>query len=71
MLKPNRVLCMIVLIAGYQLVTVIRHFWLTQATSEPGLSRVAAPETAITADHTVDSFVFTLFGTASTPPPQG
>ncbi|HFV2354741.1 TPA: type II secretion system protein GspC, partial [Escherichia coli] len=52
MLKPNRVLCMIVLIAGYQLVTVIRHFWLTQVTSEPGLSRVAAPETAITGDHT-------------------
>ncbi|EMH3736778.1 type II secretion system protein GspC, partial [Escherichia coli] len=65
MLTPNRLLCVILLIAGYQLVSVIHHFWLTQAASVPGLSRVSAPETAVTGDQTEERFVFTLFGRAS------
>ncbi|OVB85926.1 general secretion pathway protein GspC, partial [Escherichia coli] len=52
MLTPNRLLCVILLIAGYQLVSVIHHFWLTQAASVPGLSRVSAPDTAVTGDQT-------------------
>ncbi len=57
MLTPNRLLCVILLIAGYQLVSVIHHFWLTQAASVPGLSRVSAPETAVTGDQTEERFV--------------
>ncbi|EFC5375846.1 type II secretion system protein GspC [Escherichia coli] len=71
MLTPNRLLCVILLIAGYLLVTVIRHLGLTQATSVPGLSRLTAPETSVTGSYTEENFVFTLFGTASQPPPDG
>ncbi len=62
---------MILLIAGYQLVTMIRHFWLIQAPPVSGLSRVVAPETEVTGDHTEESVVFTLFGTASPLPSEG
>ncbi|EFA6841874.1 type II secretion system protein GspC [Escherichia coli] len=71
MLTPNWVLCVILLIAGYQLVSVIRHFWLTPATSASDLSHVSVSETAVTDEHTEENFVFTLFGTASPPLSEG
>ncbi len=69
-LTPNRLLCVVLLIAGYQLVTLIRQFWPPQVPPASGLSRVAAAETVVTGSHTEENLVFTVFGTASPSLPE-
>lgn len=70
MLTPNRLLCVVLFITGYQLVTLIRHLWPPQVPPASDLSRVAAAETAVTGSHTEENFVFTVFGTASSSTPE-
>lgn len=65
MLTPNWFLCIILLMVGYQLVIVVRQFWLPNEQPEVSLSRATAPPTTIDSNKTEETFQFDLFGTAS------
>ena len=67
MLSPTWLLCVVLLMVGYQLVIVICQFWTTDEKPIVSLSPVIAPQATVTNNKIGEAFQFDLFGMASSP----
>lgn len=65
MLTPTLFLCMALLMTGYQLITVIKQFWMTDEKYDFNFAHVTVPQVKTTDNNTEEAFQFNLFGMAS------